>query len=130
MTLLDLIFDRKTTISMEDYGDFIGNVLKLNINFTIVQYNLTEHGVKLRISFPEEKIHNVMAILKENGIKYRSSTISIDEDLCVHCGACISLCSTDALYYKDDYQRGFDESKCVGCKLCVDACTRNCISYS
>ena len=129
MTILDLKFDRKASITMEDYANFIGSVLDLNVNFTVVNYSLTEHGLRLRVSVPDEKINEYLEILKKNGIDYDRTSIRINEDLCVHCGACISLCSTGALFFNEERLRQFDEDKCVGCKLCVDACPRNAIEY-
>ncbi len=129
MSILDLIFDKKAVLTIEDYGKFIGSVLDLDINFTVVHYSLTEHGVRLRVSIPDEKFKEFISILRKNNIKYDRSTIRINEDACVHCGQCISLCSTGALYYDEEGKRKFDEGKCVGCKLCVDGCPRDAIDF-
>ncbi|HQO06291.1 MAG TPA: 4Fe-4S binding protein, partial [Fervidobacterium sp.] len=43
------------------------------------------------------------------------------ELLCVNCGACISLCGSDALTFVDG-KFGFDKEKCTLCGLCSDAC--------
>ena len=129
MSILTLIFDRKAALTIEDYGKFIGNVLDLDINFTVVNYSLTEHGVRLRVSVPDEKFKEFLKLLKTNDIKYERSTIRINEDACVHCGQCISLCFTGALYYDEERKRSFDEGKCVGCKLCVDGCPRDAIEF-
>lgn len=127
MAILDLNFSRKTVLSVEDYGDLIQNVLSFKIPLTIVQYSLTERGLLLRISVPDEKVHEVRKVLKEKQIKVTNSVISINEERCVHCGGCISLCASKALFYEKDAKRGFDSQKCVGCGFCVDACPRKAI---
>ncbi len=103
MAILDLRFNRKTKTSIEDYGTIISSVLNLKVPFTIVQYALSEQGIIMRISVPDEKLKEVMKILKENNIEIHNATIEINEDLCVNCGACISLCNTEALYFDEDF---------------------------
>ena len=49
--------------------------------------------------------------------------INRDEEKCVHCGLCTSVCATQAL----DIERGtmrvrFDYERCVACELCVKVC--------
>ncbi len=49
--------------------------------------------------------------------------INRNEEKCVHCGLCTSVCATQAL----DIERGtmrvrFDYEKCVACELCVKVC--------
>ena len=49
--------------------------------------------------------------------------IYIDDNKCVHCGACRAVCKSNALKInKESYLLNFDEKKCVGCELCLSAC--------
>jgi len=57
------------------------------------------------------------------GIEPIEQDINRDEEKCVHCGLCTSVCATQAL----DIDRGtmrvrFDYEKCVACELCVKVC--------
>jgi ferredoxin len=57
------------------------------------------------------------------GIEPIGQDINRDEEKCVHCGLCTSVCATQAL----DIDRGtmrvrFDYEKCVACELCVKVC--------
>ena len=54
----------------------------------------------------------------------KKGRVIVEKDLCIDCGACVSLCPTDALYFKDDFSVEFTEGKCIGCLLCIDSCCR------
>lgn len=46
-----------------------------------------------------------------------------DDDRCIHCGACTSVCRVDALSIdRDTMKVRFDHDKCVACGLCKIAC--------
>lgn len=71
----------------------------------------------------------VCSLVKENLINLRKArliiikkNIAVDVPVvCTHCGACIDVCPTEAIYRKDDLVF-IDSEKCVGCGACVDAC--------
>ena len=45
------------------------------------------------------------------------------EDRCVHCTACISVCTTAALRVdRSTMTVSFDSDKCIGCELCIPVC--------
>jgi len=48
------------------------------------------------------------------------STLKIDKDLCVGCGACVDTCPQGALYMKDD--KAEVNEKCTLCGACIDVC--------
>ncbi len=47
--------------------------------------------------------------------------VSVDEDLCTGCGACISRCQFGTLS-KDGDLCAVNYARCVGCGVCVSAC--------
>lgn len=64
-------------------------------------------------------------------VSFASREISIDEDLCVHCGLCTGVCPTEALTL--DPQTAmlvFTRSRCVVCEQCIPTCPVNAISTS
>lgn len=69
----------------------------------------------------------------ENGIKYliqeqisvqeAAKDIMLDNDQCVHCGLCTSLCITKALTMdKSNHKLVFEKDKCILCGLCLNSC--------
>jgi ferredoxin len=61
----------------------------------------------------KEKI-NVIPLIKQ---------ISIEEDECVHCGACTAVCFSGALKMdRNAWKLDFNPEECVVCGLCVNTC--------
>jgi len=54
--------------------------------------------------------------------------ITLDDDKCIDCGACISICPTAALFMGENYKVELDESKCILCETCIAACPMRAIS--
>ena len=56
-------------------------------------------------------------------ISYPEHQIYKDEQICTHCGSCIAVCPTDALYIKrPEMEIIFDKDKCSVCELCILTC--------
>jgi len=50
-------------------------------------------------------------------------TILFNDELCIHCGACASVCFPGALHLKEGSRKlKFSPEKCVACELCIKAC--------
>ena len=63
--------------------------------------------------------------LRDTGIQIQplSQDVTRDESRCTHCGACVAVCPTGALYIdKKTMKVIFDSDKCIACELCVKAC--------
>lgn len=55
-----------------------------------------------------------------------SKIVIIDEELCIGCGACVSLCPKEILYIDDGGKcKVKDESKCDRLRGCVKVCPVN-----
>ena len=112
------------------------------VNQPIVYKLVKEHDLAFNILrarvTPQEKGELVIELQgkKQNyadGIKYLqnigvtaqplSQDITMDEARCTHCGACVTICPTDALYLDKKTRKViFDPEKCIACELCVKAC--------
>ena len=57
-----------------------------------------------------------------------STTLTIDEELCVSCGDCLDACKGDAIDMSGDYAVFTDS--CVRCGVCIGACEQKAIGYS
>ncbi len=103
----------------------------------VKEYDLLFNILRARVT-PKEEGELVIELQgkKQNyadGLKYLNSIgvtiqplsqdITRDDQRCTHCGACVTICPTDALYLdKKTMNVIFDPEKCIACELCIKAC--------
>lgn len=103
-------------------------VKDFDLTFNILQAKITpkEEGLMvLELSGKKEKYAEGIKYLTELGVKIQplSQDVARDDSRCTHCGACITVCPTGALYIdKKSMKVIFDSEKCIACELCVRAC--------
>jgi ferredoxin len=114
--------------NINDYSKIINEILRYDITFNILKFSAGTSGVNILLDVPENKIKEITETLKKNEvIVNKKGRIIIDDDLCLDCGACISLCPTDALHFNEQWRLEFDYEKCIGCLLCLDSCPKRAI---
>ena len=103
---------------VKDY-DLVFNILRANIS------PKAESMMVMEIEGKEADFTRGMEYLRNAniGIEPIEQDINRDEDRCVHCGLCTSVCASQALDIDRETMRvGFDYEKCVACELCVRVC--------
>jgi ferredoxin len=100
--------------------DLLFNILSASIS------NKKEGYMVLDLSSDSKAAFNKgIKYLKDQNvsISYPEHQIYKDEEICTHCGACIAVCPTDALYIKrPEMEIIFDKDKCSVCELCIVTC--------
>ncbi|MDO8525300.1 MAG: 4Fe-4S binding protein [Candidatus Omnitrophota bacterium] len=103
-------------------------VKDFDLVFNILQAKITpkEEGLMvLELKGKKENYAEGVKYLTGLGVKIQplSQDVTRDEERCTHCGACISVCPTEALRIdKNTMKVLFDSDKCIACELCVRAC--------
>ena len=103
---------------VKDY-DLVFNILRANIS------PKAESMMVMEIEGEEADFTRGMEYLRNAniGIEPIEQDINRDEERCVHCGLCTSVCATEALDIDRETMRvSFDYEKCVACELCVRVC--------
>ena len=103
---------------VKDYG-LIFNILRANI------LPRAESMMVMEIEGTEENFNKGIDYLRELNIDTEpmEHDINRDDERCVHCGVCTSVCAPNALYIDRKTMRvNFDYEKCVVCELCVRVC--------
>ena len=82
------------------------------------------------IRFPAEDEEKVLKFLKDQEVNTseEKNVVKYDENKCVDCGHCISICPTKAFSFDENNKLIYDEDKCVLCGLCINACPRRALS--
>ncbi len=125
MTIINVLLPFGVIRDISDYSKFIKEVLKYDISLNILKFSTSTDGLNLLIDIPEDKIKVITESLKKNNIIInKKGRVIIDDDKCIDCGACISLCPTDALHFDEVERLEFSYEKCIGCLLCLDSCPR------
>lgn len=99
--------------------DLVYNILRANVS------PRAESMMVMEIEGEEERFQAGMEYLQECDVTVEpiGQDISRDEERCVHCGLCTSVCAPQALDIDRDTMRvRFDYDRCVACELCVKVC--------
>jgi ferredoxin len=103
-------------------------VRDFGLDFNILKASITprEEGLLvLEITGKEKDYEHGMAYIESCGVTIQplSQDIRRNDAKCTHCGACLAVCPTTALYVKrDTMEVGFDDKECVACELCIKVC--------
>jgi len=103
-------------------------VKDFDLEFNILRASVTpeEEGLLvLELSGQEKKYQEGVKFLEKIGLKIQllSQDIVRNEERCTHCGACVTICPTQALTFDSKTRKvNFDNSKCIACELCIKAC--------
>ena len=103
---------------IKDY-DFMVNILRATISCE------QEGRLLMEVEAEPDKLEQGLAFLKSHNVTIipLNQQITVDQDRCIHCGACTAVCLSGALSLdRDNWQLVFDSEKCVMCGLCVSAC--------
>lgn len=75
------------------------------------------------IEVSADKCNEVKDAFEQRGVKVVQLQIPVirDEDECVHCGACVSVCPTGTFRF-EDWRVVADSGKCIQCGACVTGC--------
>ena len=103
-------------------------VKDFDLIFNILRARVTpkeEGELVLELKGDKERYAEGVKYLKSLGVTIESLEKDIikDEDRCTHCGACVTICPTAALYLDQKSMKVlFDPEKCIACELCIKGC--------
>ncbi|WP_022847172.1 MULTISPECIES: NIL domain-containing protein [unclassified Desulfurobacterium] len=103
---------------VKDY-DLVVNILRAEI------LPKMEGSAVLELKGDSDSLKRAVKFLKGINVKVRPLELDIfrEDEKCIHCGACIAPCPTNAFYLDPvTFRVEFDKTKCVGCGHCIPAC--------
>ncbi|MCQ6962229.1 4Fe-4S binding protein [Methanolobus chelungpuianus] len=125
--------------------------MKIKINISsetvvkpIIAESILETGVLLNVSqahfdrshgeivadVMEEHYEKMYKALSSRGARVTrlDSPIEWNEEECVECSACISVCPTRVFSLEEDYSLKVDKAKCIQCGTCVEMCPQRALT--
>lgn len=125
MTIINISIPFGLVKDIDDYSKIVNDILKHDITFNILKFSTGSAGINVLLDIPEEKVKTITeSLIKGNIIVNKKGRVIVDIEKCCDCGACISLCPTDALHLNNEERLEFSYEKCIGCILCLDSCPR------
>ncbi|MFA0832382.1 MAG: 4Fe-4S dicluster domain-containing protein [Methanobacterium formicicum] len=114
----------KTVIS-----DLIKN---FDVTFNILKANITPKGGKMLIEISGSEAEEGIKYMEKEGIQLHpiKKVVKKDEEKCMDCGECISLCPVNAIKMEEDWTVELDNQKCIGCGFCTTSCPTKAIKIA
>ena len=99
-------------------------IKKFDVSFNILRADINSKGGKMLIEITGEGAEEGIAYIENEGIVVSpvKRVVKKDEDLCIDCGACVSLCPVKAISLDNDWTIDVKDKECIGCKLCTYSC--------
>ncbi len=99
-------------------------ILDTGVAINVDRANIDATSGEVVLEVPADSCARVAHAFEREGasVSVLEHPIIRDEDECVHCGACISICPVQVFSFAEDWSVAMDESKCIQCGTCVTAC--------
>ncbi len=102
---------------------------------TGVLLNIIKAGVEARrgeiiIEVDDKRAEEVMRKFREYGVDTSKieRVVEKDDELCVHCGACLSVCPVEVFTMSEERKVAAEPKKCTRCGVCIDVCPFSALS--
>jgi ferredoxin len=107
-------------------------ILDTGIKIDIERASVDASSGEIVVNVPDERCRSVVDYLRHRGVDVTrlGEAIARDEESCINCGACVSVCPVGAHSYQHDWSVRLDKSACVQCRACITACPVNALKLS
>ncbi|NLB00871.1 MAG: 4Fe-4S binding protein [Methanomicrobiales archaeon] len=105
-------------------------VKETGVLINVEKANIDSMAGEVLIDVPDADAALVRRHLEEMGVAVRvmENAIIRDEDECVDCGACISVCPQEVFSFDAEWRLCVDSKRCVLCGKCIRACPHSALS--
>ncbi len=108
-------------------------IIEYKTPINILSARITPLGGEMLADLNPKNADKIISAFRDRGVVVDvSSFIEKDEENCIDCGGCVSICPSEALYKTEDHSIKLDPSKCNGvtCGLCLDSCPRRALLFT
>ncbi|MDI6720284.1 MAG: 4Fe-4S binding protein [Methanomicrobiales archaeon] len=105
-------------------------VRETGVLICIDRANIDSTSGEVLIDVPDKQADMLRERMEAMGAEVRVIEDSIlrDEEECIDCGACISVCPRDVFSYDAEWHVRLREERCVLCGKCILACPHGALS--
>lgn len=106
------------------------SILETGVLLNVSQAHFDRSQGEIVADVMEEHYEKVYKALSSRGARVTrlDSPIEWNEDECVECSACISVCPTKVFSLEEDYSLRVDKAKCIQCETCVEMCPQRALT--
>ena len=103
--------------------------IETNTLINIIRASVGARQGELIVEVEDTKVKDIEKIFKEFGVEIQEldKAIAKDDEKCVHCGLCISICPVE-VFKLENHKVAIETSKCVHCGVCVNVCPTKALS--
>lgn len=103
-----------------------------DVSFNILRADITPKGGKMLIEISGREANKGITYLEKEGIQLDpiKKVVKKDDEKCMDCGECISLCPVEAITMERDWTVEVDDQKCIGCGFCTSSCPTKAIKIA
>jgi NAD-dependent dihydropyrimidine dehydrogenase PreA subunit len=116
----------KITIPTEEIQNPIisESIIETGILINIMVANIDSTSGELIADVSDFRFDKIKRALESRGaiVSILDRPIHRDEDECVDCGACISVCPMSVYSFDDSWSLQVDQEKCIQCGVCIKMC--------
>lgn len=106
-------------------------VKETGVLINVEKANIDSTAGEVLIDVPDQDADLIRRRMEEMGISVRSlekNAIVRNEEECIDCGACISVCPQNVFSFDADWRIQVRQGACVLCGKCIRACPHQALS--
>ncbi|KDE55532.1 4Fe-4S binding protein [Methanoculleus sp. MH98A] len=105
-------------------------VKETGVLINVEKANIDSMAGEMLIDVPDKDADLVRRRLEEMAVTVRvmENAVVRDEEECVDCGACISVCPQEVFSFDEDWRLRVNSERCVLCGKCIRACPHGALS--
>ncbi len=111
----------------------ISDMIKdFDVTFNILRADITPQGGEMLIEISGSEAEEGTKYMEKEGIQLNpiKKVVKKDEDKCMDCGECLSLCPVEAICIDEEWNVELDDKKCIGCGFCTYSCPTKAIKIA
>ena len=106
------------------------SIIETGISINIMVANIDSTYGELIADVNDFRFDKIKRALESRGaiVSILDRPIHKDNEECVECGACISVCPTKVYTFDEAWNVHVDEKKCIQCSMCIKMCPHGALS--